>query len=124
MEVRVDVGGLLKVGSLDVAQVYLTESQQLIRDHGVCIDITGSGLDLHDTSPTYTSSRLSDDRRLLGQCELAREERDIERCLINIDIDPDRCDGVLGFDERRDITELGRKLTCEWQTRMRSRDWQ
>jgi hypothetical protein len=44
---------------------------------------------------------------LLGQCELAREERDIERCLV--DIDTDRCDGVLR-DERRDIAELRLEL--------------
>lgn len=43
---------------------------------------------------------------LLGQCELAREERDIDRRLI----DTARFDGVLRFDELRDIAEVRLEL--------------
>ena len=43
---------------------------------------------------------------LLGQCELAREERDMDRCLM----DTERWDGVLFFEEPRDIAELRLEL--------------
>jgi hypothetical protein len=43
---------------------------------------------------------------LLGQWELANEERDIDRRLIDTDL----CDGVLRFDEPRDTAELRLEL--------------
>lgn len=39
---------------------------------------------------------------LLGQCELARDERDMDRRLMDTDL----FDGVLRFDEPRDTAEL------------------
>jgi hypothetical protein len=43
---------------------------------------------------------------LLGQCELAREKRDMDRCLM----DAERSDGMLRFDEPRDTAELRLEL--------------
>lgn len=43
---------------------------------------------------------------LLGQCELARDDRDMDLRLA----DKARCDGELRFDEPRDIAELRLEL--------------
>ena len=50
---------------------------------------------------------------LLAQCELARDERDIERRLI----DTERCDGSLRYDDARDMAELRLELLRRARTR-------
>jgi hypothetical protein len=50
---------------------------------------------------------------LLGQCELVREDRDMDRRRLDVD----RLDGVLRFDEPRDMAVLRLELLRSVRTR-------